>query len=52
MLPLKVGDVAWVIDKSGESRGWWKAFDGVRYSEKLSAMTKIEAFELFSFFIT
>ena len=29
-MPLKAGDVVTVIDKSGDSQGWWKAFNGQR----------------------
>jgi hypothetical protein len=28
MLPLKPGDKVTIIDKSGDSQGWWKACDG------------------------
>jgi guanine nucleotide exchange factor VAV len=30
MLPLKAGNVVTVIDKTGDSQGWWKAYDGFR----------------------
>ena len=30
MLSLQAGDVVTVIDKSGDSQGWWKAFNGQR----------------------
>ncbi len=30
MLPLRQGDRLTVMDKMGDSRGWWKAFDGSR----------------------
>lgn len=28
MLPFREGDKLAVFDKSGETAGWWKAFDG------------------------
>ena len=30
MLPLKAGDVVTIIDKCGDSQGWWKAYNGYK----------------------
>ncbi len=31
MLQLRAGDVVTVIDKAGDTQGWWKAYNGFRY---------------------